>query len=61
MKRLDATRDPLLSLSGKVKRDGGEKEGMETKDYAREREREKGDGRVKEFAQRLAGNYGVIM
>lgn len=33
--------------------------GMETKDY--EREKEGGYGRVKEFAQRLAGNYGVIM
>ena len=53
---------PLLSSSGKVKRDGGEGKG-DGNERERERKRERGGGygRVKEFAQRLAGNYGVIM
>ena len=40
---------------------GGRERGMETKERERKRERGGGYGRVKEFAQRLAGNYGVIM
>lgn len=65
MKRLDATRDPLLSLSGKVKRDGGRKGGDGNERLrAREREREegwKGKGICTAAGWQLWSNYVTLL